>query len=140
MKQMTLGSTGFEKHAKATRRAQFLAEMDRVVPWKELCALIEPAYSKGATGRPPVGLERMLRMYFLQQWFNLSDPAAEEALYDSPVMRQFVGIDLGQEAAPDETTVCKSSGTLCAIESLVCGLNDLLCLPRAWARFCDADA
>jgi len=79
MKQMTLGSTGFEKHAKATRRARFLAEMDRVVPWKELCALIEPAYSKGATGRPPVGLERMLRIYFLQQWFNLSDPAAEEA-------------------------------------------------------------
>src|SRR5207302_3932863 len=107
MKQMTLGSTGFERHAKATRRAQFLAEMDRVVPWKELCALIEPAYSKGATGRPPVGLERMLRIYFLQQWFNLSDPAAEEALYDSLAMRQFVGIDLGREPAPDETTVCK---------------------------------
>src|SRR5438094_4553615 len=107
MKQMTLGSTGFEKHAKATRRAQFLAEMDRVVPWKELCALIEPAYSKGATGRRPVGLERMLRIYFLQQWFNLSDPGVEEALYDSAVMRQFVGIDLGCEPVPDETTVCK---------------------------------
>src|SRR5258708_4989302 len=107
MKQMTLGSTGFEKHAKATRRAQFLAEMDRVVPWKELCALIEPAYSKGATGRPPVGLERMLRIYFLQQWFNLSDPAAEEALYDSLAMRQFVGIDLGREPAPDETTILR---------------------------------
>src|SRR5438128_505010 len=107
MKQMTLGSTGFERHAKATRRAQFLAEMDRVVPWKELCALIEPAYSKGATGRPPVGLERMLRIYFLQQWFNLSDPAAEEALYDSLAMRQFVGIDLGREPAPDETTILR---------------------------------
>src|SRR5438046_10745733 len=107
MKQMTLGSTGFEKHAKATRRAQFLAGMDRVVPWKELCALIQPAYSQGATGRPPVGLERMLRIYFLQQWFNLSDPAAEEALYDSLAMRQFVGIDLGREPAPDETTVCR---------------------------------
>src|SRR5437773_1432036 len=107
MKQMTLGSTGFEKHAKATRRAQFLAEMDRVVPWKELCALIQPAYSQGATGRPPVGLERMLRIYFLQQWFNLSDPAAEEALYDSSAMRQFVGIDLGREPVPDETTVCR---------------------------------
>src|SRR6266700_5165574 len=105
MKQMTLGSTGFEKHAKATRRAQFLAEMDRVVPWKELCALIEPAYSKGATGRPPVGVERMLRIYFLQQWFNLSDPAAEEALYDSLSMRRFVGIDLGREPVPDETTI-----------------------------------
>src|SRR6266496_1706620 len=107
MKQMTLGSTGFEKHAKATRRARFLAEMDRVVPWKELCALIEPVYSKGTSGRPPVGLERMLRIYFLQQWFNLSDPAVEEALYDSVVMRDFVGIDLGRESVPDETTVCK---------------------------------
>src|SRR5436309_4864767 len=107
MKQMTLGSTGFEKQAKATRRAQFLAEMDRVVPWKQLCALIEPVYSKGTSGRPPVGLERMLRIYFLQQWFNLSDPAAEEALYDSVAMRQFVGIDLGREPAPDETTVCR---------------------------------
>jgi transposase, IS5 family len=107
MKQMTLGSTGFEKHAKATRRAQFLAEMDRVVPWKQLCALIEPVYSKGTSGRPPVGLERMLRIYFLQQWFNLSDPAAEEALYDSVAMRQFVGIDLGREPAPDETTILR---------------------------------
>src|SRR5512132_1578420 len=107
MKQMTLGSTGFDKHAKATRRAQFLAEMDRVVPWKQLCALIEPVYSKGASGRPPVGVERMLRIYFLQQWFNLSDPAVEEALYDSAAMRSFVGIDLGREPAPDETTVCK---------------------------------
>lgn len=107
MKQMTLGSTGFEKHAKATRRAQFLAEMERVVPWKQLCALIQPVYSKGATGRPPVGLERMLRVYFLQQWFNLSDPAAEEALYDSMAMRQFVGIDLGREPAPDETTILR---------------------------------
>src|SRR5438046_9086972 len=107
MKQMTLGSTGFEKHAKATRRAQFLAQMDRVVPWKQLCGLIEPAYSQGATGRPRVGLERMLRIYFWQQWFNLSDAAAEEALYDSSAMRRFVGIDLGCEPVPDETTVCR---------------------------------
>ena len=104
---MTLGNTGFEKHAKATRRARFLAEMDRVVPWKQLCALIEPVYSKGTSGRPPVGLERMLRIYFLQQWFNLSDPATEEALYDSLAMRQFVGIDLGREPAPDETTILR---------------------------------
>jgi transposase, IS5 family len=107
MRQMTLGGSGFEKHAKATRRAQFLAQMDRVVPWKQLCALIQPAYSKGVAGRPPVGLERMLRIYFLQQWFNLSDPAAEEALYDSIAMRQFVGIDLGREPAPDETTILR---------------------------------
>jgi len=107
MKQQTLG--GFEKYGKTTRRAQFLAEMDRVVPWPELAAAIEPHYPKAsmAGGRPPVPLERMLRIYFLQLWFNLSDPAVEEALYDSEAMRRFVGIDLGQEAAPDETTVCK---------------------------------
>ena len=98
---------GFERYTKKTRREVFLEEMEQVVPWRELCALIEPHYPKAGNGRPPVGVERMLRMYFLQQWFNLSDPAVEEALYDSPVMRQFVGIDLGQEPAPDETTVCK---------------------------------
>jgi IS5 family transposase len=105
--QITLASTGFEKYTKTTRRAQFLAEMDRVVPWRELCAQIEPVYPKAGNGRPPVGVERMLRMYFLQHWFNLSDPAVEEALYDSPTLRAFVGIDLGQEPVPDETTVCK---------------------------------
>jgi IS5 family transposase len=107
MRQMTLAARGFEKHAKATRRAHFLAEMERVVPWRKLCTLIEPVYSKGETGRPPVGVERMLRIYFLQQWFNLSDPAAEEALYDSVAMREFVGIDLGREPAPDETTILR---------------------------------
>src|ERR1035441_9199355 len=81
--------------------------MEQVVPWAELCALIEPFYPKAGNGRPPVGVERMLRVYFLQQWFNLSDPAVEEALYDSAVMRGFVGIDLGCEPVPDETTVCK---------------------------------
>lgn len=106
-KQMTLTGSGFEKYAKTTRRAQFLAEMERVVPWRELCALIEPVYPKGEGGRPAVPLERMLRIYFLQHWFNLSDPAVEEALYDSASMRAFAGIDLAAEAAPDETTVCK---------------------------------
>ena len=105
--QTTLASTGFEKYTKTTRRAQFLAEMERVVPWQALCARIEPVYPKAGNGRPPVGVERMLRMYFLQHWFNLSDPAVEEALYDSPTLRAFVGIDLGQEPVPDETTVCK---------------------------------
>jgi IS5 family transposase len=85
----------------------FLEEMEQVVPWGELGALIEPYYPKAGNGRPPVGVERMLRIYFLQQWFNLSDPAVEEALYDSVVLRQFAGIDLGQEPVPDETTVCK---------------------------------
>ena len=100
-------ATGFERYAKKTRRAEFLEEMELVVPWAELVALVEPHYPKVGNGRRPVGVERMLRMYFLQQWFNLSDPAVEEALYDSPLMREFVGIDLGREAVPDETTVCK---------------------------------
>lgn len=98
---------GFERYSKKTRRAVFLEEMEQVVPWAELRALIEPYYPKAGNGRPPVGVERMLRIYFLQQWFNLSDPAVEEALYDSAVMRSFVGIDLGGEPVPDETTVCK---------------------------------
>jgi IS5 family transposase len=106
--QRTLAmAAGFEKHSKQTRRAEFLSQMEIVVPWRELCAEIEPFYPKAGNGRPPVGLERMLRMYFLQQWFNLSDPAVEEALYDSVAMRHFVAIDLGQEPVPDETTVCK---------------------------------
>ncbi len=100
-------TTGFERYTKKTKRALFLEEMEQVVPWRELCALIEPYYHKAGNGRPPVGVERMLRIYFLQQWFNLSDPAVEEALYDSVLMRQFAGIDLGQEPVPDETTVCK---------------------------------
>ena len=99
--------TGFERYTKKTRRVAFLEEMNEVVPWGELCALIEPHYPKPGGGRPPIGVERMLRIYFLQQWFNLSDPGVEEALYDSVALRQFVGIDLGREPAPDETTVCK---------------------------------
>jgi IS5 family transposase len=81
--------------------------MERVVPWSVLCRLIEPHYPKPGNGRPPVGIERMLRIHFLQHWFNLSDPAVEEALYDSQAMRGFVGIDLGREPVPDETTVCR---------------------------------
>jgi IS5 family transposase len=107
MKQTTLSTGGFDRYSKTTRRASFLADMDRVMPWSALCALIEPVYPKAGNGRPPIGLERMLRIYFLQNWFNLSDPAVEEALYDSLSMRYFVGIDLGREGAPDETTVCK---------------------------------
>jgi len=107
MKQLSFAATGFELYGKRTRREAFLAEMNVVVPWADLCALIEPVYPKAGDGRPPVGLDRMLRIYFLQQWFNLSDPGVEEALYDSLAMRGFVGIDLGQEPAPDETTVCR---------------------------------
>jgi transposase, IS5 family len=83
--------------------------MERVVPWAGLCTLIAPVYpcEPAGAGRRPVGLERMLRIYFIQQWFNLSDPAVEEALYDSRALRTFVGIDLGCEPVPDETTICK---------------------------------
>src|ERR1700756_5463342 len=107
MKQLTLAAVGFERYAKTTRRAAFLAEMERVVPWSALCALIEPFYPKPGNGRPPVGVERMLRIYFLQQWFNLSDAAGEGALYDSRAMRLCVITDLGREPVPDETTVCR---------------------------------
>jgi len=107
MKQVSLARGGFDQYGKTTKRAAFLAEMDRVVPWAQLCALIEPHYPKAGRGRHPVGLERMLRIHFLQHWFNLSDPGVEESLYESNSMREFVGIDLGHERVPDETTVCK---------------------------------
>ena len=107
MKQMTLAAAGFERYAKTTRRAEFLAEMDRVVPWGRLCALVSPVYPQAGNGRPPIELERMIRIHCLQHWFNLSDPAMEESLYDSVSMRRFAGIDLGREPVPDETTVCK---------------------------------
>jgi len=107
MRQKIFPSLSFDLHHKTTRRERFLGEMDIVVPWAALSALIEPHYPSGERGRPPIGIERMLRIYFLQQWFNMSDPQAEDSLYDSAAMRNFVGIDLGNEAAPDETTICK---------------------------------
>ncbi len=89
MKQQTLAvAGGIERFGRQTRRAEFLSQMELVEPWAELVALIEPHYPKAGAGRPPVGLERMLRIYFLQQWFNLSDPAVEDALYDSLTMRR----------------------------------------------------
>jgi len=106
MRQVTLASQGsFERYSKKTRREKFLEEMDRIMPWAELESLIAPHYPKEGNGRPPVGLSIMLRIYFLQHWFSLSDPGAEEALYDSPALRRFAGVDLGRAAAPDETTI-----------------------------------
>jgi len=108
MQQQTFAEVTFEQYRKRTRRERFLDEMNRVVPWMDLVAAIEPVYPKAeGPGRPPVGVERMLRLHCLQQWFTLSDPAVEEALYDSHALRQFVGIDLGREPVPDETTICK---------------------------------
>lgn len=106
MKQMTLAAAkGFEKHNRATRKAEFLARMERLMPWSAFCELIEPYYPKVGNGRPPVGLERMLRMYCIANWFNLSDEACEDALYDVPVFREFCRIDLGRERVPDATTL-----------------------------------
>lgn len=108
MRQTTFANqSSFEKYGRKSRREEFLSVMDAVVPWRELEALIEPHYPKAGSGRQPVGLSIMLRVYFLQQWFNLSDPGAEDALYESPVLRHFAGVDLGRAAAPDETTILR---------------------------------
>ena len=108
MKQQTFGAVNFEKYGKQTRKGKFLEEMNAVIPWRELVEAVEPYYPQPqGAGRRPVGIERMLRIHFLQQWFSLSDPGVEEALYDSRAMREFVGVDLGEERAPDETTICK---------------------------------
>jgi transposase, IS5 family len=112
MKQSTLATAadqaaGFERYRKPTRREAFLAQMETLVPWSELGALIEPHYPKAGNGRPPIGLQRMLRIHLLQHWFNLADEAMEEALYDSAALRRFVGIDLGREPVPDATSLLR---------------------------------
>ena len=107
MKQISLFVCGFRgKPGKITKREKFLSEMDQVIPWSRLIEVIKPHYPEAGNGRPPIGLAKMLRIYFLQQWYNLSDPAIEEALYDSETMRRFVGIENGQDTIPDESTVC----------------------------------
>jgi IS5 family transposase len=105
VKQKTFASLAWEGKKKVTRRERFLAEMDAVIPWSRLQALIEPHYPKGETGRPPMPLTAMLRIYFMQQWFNLSDPQAEDGLYDSESMRRFAGLELADDDLPDETTI-----------------------------------
>jgi IS5 family transposase len=108
MKQQSLASQAvFEKYGRKSRRELFLDEMEKVVPWSALEALVRPHYAKAGNGRQPVGLSIMLRTYFVQQWFNLSDPGVEELLYESPATRRFIGVDLGIAAAPDETTILR---------------------------------
>lgn len=107
MKQTTFASLAWSGKGKVTRRERFLGEMDAVIPWKHLNALIEPHYPKAGNGTQPMPQERMLRIYFMQQWFNLSDPAMEDALYDSESMRRFAGIELSNDAIPDETTILR---------------------------------
>ncbi|MBK5186969.1 MAG: IS5 family transposase [Gemmatimonadaceae bacterium] len=105
--QRTFAGLAWAEKKKVTRRERFLAEMDAVIPWAALRSVIAPHYPKPGRGRPPVSLETMLRIYLLQQWFDLSDPQAEEAIYDSEAMRRFVGVELGDEQAPDETTILR---------------------------------
>lgn len=104
-KQQTFAGLAWQNKGKQTRRERFLAEMDAIIPWRQLLELIEPHYPKAGNGRPPLGLEKMLRIYFLQIWFNLSDPGAEEALYDSESMRRFARIELSVDKVPDESTI-----------------------------------
>ena len=106
-KQRTFASLAWTTKGKVTRRERFLAEMDAVIPWAELLAVVAPHYPTSRRGRPAVGLEKMLRLYFVQQWFNLSDPQAEEIVYDSEAVRRFVGIELGEDGVPDETTILR---------------------------------
>lgn len=106
-KQETFAGLAWQAKGKTTRREQFLMEMDAIIPWKRLLKLIKRHDSKGGQGRPPIGMETMLRIHFLQIWFGLSDPAAEDALYDSESMRRFVGVELGRDTIPDETTILR---------------------------------
>ena len=104
---MTQLGLGLDLSTKRTRKREFLDEMRRVVPWSRLIALIEPHYPKGKTGRPPFPIATMLQIHFIQQWFGLSDPAMEEALYDVPLYRDFAGLDEGMTRFPDESTILR---------------------------------
>jgi transposase, IS5 family len=103
MKQISLG---LNLNVKKTRKREFLEEMERVVPWQVLCEVVEPHYPKGKTGRPPMGVQTMLRVHYMQQWFGLSDPAMEEALHEVPLYREFAKLDdVGR--IPDESTILR---------------------------------
>jgi IS5 family transposase len=105
--QPSFSQAEFADKKKITRREKFLVRMEEVIPWARLLAVIEPHYPKGERGRPPIGLERMLRVYFLQQWYGLADEALEDALYDSQALQHFARVDLGAEGVPDATTLLK---------------------------------
>ncbi|HVA56219.1 MAG TPA: IS5 family transposase [Gammaproteobacteria bacterium] len=112
MKQQSFASAAWETKRKKTRREMFLEEMEQVVPWGKLVKLFEPYYPKGETGRPPLGLERMLRIHFMQLWFNQSDPGMEDLIYESESVRRFAGVELGIDAVPDESTILRFRHTL----------------------------
>jgi transposase, IS5 family len=107
LKQTTFASVAYDRKGKVTRRERFLSEMEQVIPWSRMLLLIEPHYPKAGNGTQPMPMERMLRIYFMQQWFNLSDPAMEDSLYDSESMRRFAQIELIDDAVPDESTILR---------------------------------
>lgn len=106
-KQQTFAGLAWKNKGKKTRREQFLSEMNQIIPWTALIDLIEPYYPKAGRGRQPLGVEKMLRIYLLQIWFDLSDPQAEDAIYDSESMRRFVGVELSDDVVPDESTILR---------------------------------
>jgi transposase, IS5 family len=131
--QRTFAGIAWSQKGKVTRRERFLAEMDAVIPWSQLLALIEPYYPKAGRGRQPLGLEKMLRIYFLQQWFNLSDPQAEDAIYDSEAMRRFARVELGDDVVPDETTILRFRHLLqqhCLTAAIFDAVKELLTAKR----------
>ncbi|WP_144981305.1 IS5 family transposase [Halomonas sp. C22] len=114
MKQISFAQAEHQNKKKVTRRERFLTQMDALVPWQRLIDALSPSYfpnAAGKRGRPPIGLERMLRIYFLQQWYALADEALEDAIYDSQAMRDFIGIDLAIESVPDATIVAAAPST-----------------------------
>ena len=105
--QRTFAGLAWSTKGKVTRQERFLVEMNAVIPWRRLIVLIEPHYPKGGSGGQPKGLEKMLRIYYLQQWFDLSDPQAEDSIYDIESMRRFAGVELGEDDVPDESTILR---------------------------------
>jgi IS5 family transposase len=136
-KQGTFAGLAWKDKGKITRRERFLAEMDAVIPWAKLVALIEPHYPKAGRGRQPLGVEKMLRIYFLQRWFNLSDPQAEDSIYDSESMRRFAGVELGDDVVPDETSILRFRHLLekhRLTEAIFAAVQDLLEQQRLLVR------
>lgn len=105
MKRASFASLAYENKKKKTRREKFLGEMEQAIPWEELLQVVRRHYPEAGNGRQPMPLERMLRIYFMQQWYGLSDPGMEDALYDSESMRRFADIDIEADVIPDETTI-----------------------------------
>ena len=125
--QLSFAQAEYAGKKKTTRRDKFLGEMNQVVPWGRLVELVRPHYPKGKRGRPPMGIEKMLRVYFLQQWYGLADEALEDTIYDSQAMRNFAGIDLTANPVPDATTLLKFRHLLEA-HDLTKRIRDSLCV------------